>query len=102
MGEGLRLLQMYKNNRFHEGIKQSRFETLFGHKAQWGLTSSLLPASISTAQRTNVEAAFSSIQSMDVDYDPNDEEMEITTGISESDHQNEEMLDKLHHRIKRN
>jgi len=102
--EGLCFVQMQKNNSFHQGIQQSPFEALFGRKAQWGLTTPLLPASISAALRTeeDVEAALSSIQSIDADDGQNNEEMGTIACISQIDDQDKEIRDELHHQIKRN
>lgn len=92
------------------------------HKAQWGLTSSVLPASISstmsseddieatqstgadTALHTqeNVEATLSSIETTGPDDHPHNEQMGTRMDFFESDNQDEAMWDRLRHQIKRN
>lgn len=46
--EGLRFVQFQKNNSYHEGIKQSPFEAMFGRKAALGLCSTL-PVAVANA-----------------------------------------------------
>ena len=44
--EGLRFIQMMKNQTYHSGIKQSPYEAMFGCPAKIGLTNSRIPKEI--------------------------------------------------------
>lgn len=46
--EGLRFVQLQKNNALHSGIEQSPYEALFGRPAPFGLASSQLPERLQT------------------------------------------------------
>ncbi len=56
-GEGLRFVQMQKNNSYHQGIKQSPFEAMFGRKMLLGINVSVLPTSVTAALSTEEELA---------------------------------------------
>lgn len=55
--EGLKYVQLMKNRSFHEGIKQTPYEALFGTKMKLGLKSSSLPPEIVDTIETEEELA---------------------------------------------
>ena len=73
--EGLRFVQMQKNNSYHQGIKQSPFEAMFGWKMLFGINVPVLLTSITKTLTTeeDLTRTVSSIGSINTEVHNNDE-----------------------------